>query len=211
MAEEGKRFIDKRVFKSPIKDLIKVLTSNGYKLQTTVLRDGTYYVYNTQKMLRSFRYYGGYRLYDLKLNTKNYIDKEIHDCLVLYDRVSRESSKLKGILDSMYPNARENSYRMKHAFEWSFIENGLRDTSVGFEVKWGNEWRLDVMMVHIEHYFSCSFSYYPQRGSVENVFLRYRKKQKDVRVKRILVPDACKFLFDDLIVSMEDGTLKGIE
>ena len=83
--------------------------------------------------------------------------------------------------------------------------------SVGFDVKWGNEWRLDVMMVHIEHYFSCSFSYYPSRGSVENVFLRYKKKQKDIRVKRILVPEVCKFLFDDLIVSMEDGTLKGIE
>ena len=205
------KVIEKKIFKSPIKDLISVFNNKRYDIRTTYLHDGRFYLYTQRNMIRSFRYYGGYRLYDLKLNTKNYIDKDIHDCLVLYDQVSMYSGELKRILDERYPFAKGLNNEMKNAFEFSLIENGLRDTGTGIEVKYPNEWRIDVVMVNVEQFLSCSFSYYFSRGTMENIFIRWRKKQKDIRVKKIKVPKSCIFLIEDLIERDKSGTLKGID
>ena len=196
---------------SPIKHLIKIF-KNRHPVNVVTLHDGTFYLYNATTLLRSFRYYGGVRIYDMRINVKRYIENPIHDKIILQENVFKGSLELKRILDERYPYAKAFNPNMRHAFEFSFIENALRDTGTGFEVKEVSEGIYDIVMVHVEGYVSSSMRWYVEKGEIGRIFLRYRKKGKDVRIKsRIKIPDSVKFLFEDLLDAYRDGTLSGIE
>lgn len=177
----------KQIHHSPIKDLIRLLTDTKRNVYCRQLHDGKCYVYTNDGLMASFRWYGGFRLYDLRLNTKRYIDKPLYNIMRLDDRVYRGCSILLPLLHTHFPYAKTCNNDYKHGLEWSIIEAALLDSTTCIEIE-QVRYGLTVAMVNMNHYISCSFKYLPANGRLVRVFIRFNGKEKDIRVIDMRVP-----------------------
>lgn len=189
----------KRNGKNPFKDLYNLLTEYKKPLHIKQLMDGRAYVYSKDYLLASFRYYGGINITDLKLNTKNFIGKEIYRSLHMADYLMAGGDKLNLLLKSLLPDAKLCIPTMKHAYEFSIIEAALLDTNTRIELSNIKPTMYDVALVNYSSYVSCSFRYYKKGKMIKHIFLRYHSRVPDVKLEKIMIPSCKVHIFDDLL------------
>lgn len=164
------------------------------------LYDGTVRIFNKDFLIMSFRYYGGKRIYDLKMNTPNLIGKSKYKEIVLDDRVYRSSSKVKEILDSLFPNAKRCNNKMKHGLEYSIIESAILDENSEINVSKINENLTNVSINNENEKLTCSFKLSLDKMRLNDVFVKFYKKGGiDGKYKEIRIPKGKETIFIKLI------------
>lgn len=190
---------DKKKRTNIFEDLYNLLTSHTKPLYIKRLFDGSVYVYSKDHLLASFRYYGGTSIVDLRLNTKSHIGKVFKARYYMGDYIMPGGDRLRSYLKELLPEAVYCYPTMRNAYEYSILESALLDLSTCIEVSNIKKHSYDVALVNNESYVSSSFRYYPNKGLVTNLFLRYHSRVPDVKGMRIKVPFIRRHVFSDLL------------
>lgn len=181
------------------KHLANILRPVRGKVSVTQLLDGTVYIYDTKKLIGSFKYYGGNRLYNVRLNTRQYINKDISKSIYkLNDDTMPHGPALAVILKEILPNASECNPQFKHAYEFSILESCIQDTTTQFEISRINKNGFDVAMINVDGFVSSSFRFL-YSGKLKYIFIRYNSRQKDIKLPLIYIPPNRMQLFLDLL------------
>lgn len=181
------------------KQIITILCPKQGKVTCKQLLDGSVYVYDTKKLIASFKWYGGNRLYNVRLNTRHYIDKDISKVVYkLNDDSMPYGPELAAVLKERLPMAPECHPLFKNAYEFSILESCIRDTTTQFEISRVTKFGFDVAMVNVEGYVSSSFRFL-NSGKLKHIFIRYNSRQKDIKLPLIYIPPTRMHLFTDLL------------
>jgi hypothetical protein len=191
----------------PVVDIYELISDEHTFLYQ--LNDGRVYVYNRGLFLGMFRYYGGKSLWNIYLNTKNYIDRdEVYETHMIHFKVGE---KLNNLLQFLLPNAGECSNAIKNAMELALIESSILDANTEYEITNINSKSFCVSMVNRVDYFSCSFKYLRRSGKLKKVFIRWSRTHKDIRLEEMETHKDRRFLYEDILSSWEAGELKMME
>lgn len=188
----------RNVTRNTFTQLIELLTSKKKTMRYRQLDDGTVYIHNNAYLLASFRYYGNSLIHNLKLNTRESIDKNFYVKIKLMDSYMSRGEELHNILKEMFPDADKCSSDYKHAYELSIVEWLLRDSRSQMEITHKTTKWFDIAIVHPDAYASCSFRYLIATNRLQNLFLRYNKRQKDTKVPFVNIPPRLKETFLEL-------------
>lgn len=196
----------RNVTRNTYTQLIEILTSKRKPLRFRQLDDGTIYIYDSEFLLASFRYYGSRRIYDLKLNTRESIDKNFFPSMKLIDSFMTRGEELYQVLLAKFPDANKCSSDYKHAYELSIIEWLIHNEETQMEITHKTTKWFDVAIVHPSAYTSCSFRYVIASNRLRNLFLRYNTRQKDIKVDWVNVPPRLHEMF----LNLKDAKLNPI-
>lgn len=179
------------------KELLKILKSKKKTIYARMLHDGCVYIYDNETILASFKYFGGRNIRYLRINTKDYIDRDLFPRMLLDDSCMAGGTELANKLRELFPNANQCNSNMRHAFEFSIIEAALLDPNSCIELSRHTKHTFDVAIVNYDYNISISFRYL-YSGTLRYVYLRYNHK-KGVKLKHIHIPPYRLNIFNDLL------------
>lgn len=183
------------------RELYAMLTKSKYKVHIQQLADGQVFVYNSDFLMASFSYFGGNYIRELKLNTRTYLDKEIGSPLLLDDSYLDGGNKLKLLLDIILPDAGLCVGWFQFAKELAFVESILMDSDTVIEIENKTKRSFDVVLINDAKYASCSFHYVPTSYTISDVFIRYSRRHKDIRMDiSIKIPEFKRELIHGVIM-----------
>lgn len=153
------------------------------------LRDGQVFVYDAHHVMASFKYCGGFRIYNLKLWTERHVDREPYKMLFLTEEFMELGSKVKERLDELLPKAKEINWRFPCPWEFFLLESCI--FSEGTEVSVYNKTQasMTVSVVNEANGIYTSFKYNFNRNFIykwviEAEGLKFKRKT----IKRLEIP-----------------------
>lgn len=154
------------------------------------LRNGQVFVYDALDVIASFTYYGGFRLYELKLWTERHIDRERYKMLFLTEEFMNGGSKVKERLDQLLPRAKETSWRFPCAWEFFLLESSIFSKGTEVSVYNKKQASMTVSVVNEDNGLYTSFKYNFNRNfiykwTIESSGFMIRRRT----IKKIEIPE----------------------
>lgn len=193
-----------KVSANPVTYILHLLKKLNYKYYPTKRKqypDGTIVIYNDVRVKATFRYFGGKRIYNVRINSKQFSDRPEYKEIVLHHKVYAKSDLLYAKLNEIFPDSKECNHWMKNSdrIVYDMLDTYLRNNDNVIEVdrkgesESGRKAYCDIYIINDDAYISVSFRYFTYTGVIRNVFIKTSSRKRPLRVKKLdKVPDGLK-------------------